>query len=185
MKCSKCKYENIVKASYCQKCGYKFTEEEKKKSYQKTIYGKIEKLEKVKDIVTLDFITGNIIFKIISLLIVSGIVVYFMHTMGLDTKILKASDYKVFYNQEINEYYLLTDSTHDTINVNLYRPNRVKKMTIYHYSLDGTLIEEEKLKKDESVILNTFQEDYYLIESVYSNKKKHELKIYAYKDSNL
>jgi hypothetical protein len=46
MKCSKCGNENIIKACYCSGCANEFSEKERKDAYNKTIYGKIEKLEK-------------------------------------------------------------------------------------------------------------------------------------------
>ena len=137
MKCHKCKTTNIVKANYCNKCGEKFTDKEREDAYNKTIYGKLEKIEKIKDIATLDIITGNIVFKIISLVIVLGVGLYFWFTMGMNTKILNSADYKIFYNKSNDQYYLLVDDSYDSVDVSMYRPNRVKKMMIYHYNIDN------------------------------------------------
>ncbi len=185
MKCSKCEFENIVKASYCHKCGYEFTENEKKKAYQKTIYGKIEKLENIKSIVTLEKITNHIAFRIISLLIVLGIGVYFLLTMGIDTKLLNSKDYEIYYNKEGNEYYLIVDDTYSSIDLSLYRPNRVEKMVVYHYDMENNLIEEKEIKKDQNVNLNTFKDDYYVIKSEYSNKNEQDLKVFVYHNSDI
>ena len=46
MFCKKCNTENLMKAEYCQACGNQFTPEEKNAAYEKTIFGKFEKLEK-------------------------------------------------------------------------------------------------------------------------------------------
>ena len=185
MKCTKCKSDNIVKANYCSKCGNKFTDKEKDASYNKTIYGKIEKLEKLKDIVTLDIITGNIIFKICSLLIVLGIGVYFLLTMGWNTKLLDVDNYELFYNKTNDEYYLLVDDNLDFVDVSMYRPNRLKKMTIIHYDTDNKELDTKEIKKDDKIELTTYNNDYYVIESKYSNKKNDKLKVYAYHKSDI
>ena len=185
MKCKKCEFENIIKASYCHNCGNKFTEEEKKKAYHKTIYGKIEELENVKSIVTLDKITSHIAFRIISLLIVLGIGIYFLLTMGIDTKLLKSEKYEIFYSKEVNEYYLIVDDNLSSVDVSLYRPNRVEKLVIYHYDMSDNLIEEKEIKKEENVNLNTFNDDYYVIKSEYSNKNEQDLKVFVYHNSDI
>ena len=45
MLCKKCNTENLLKADYCQSCGNIFTQEEKDAAYEKTIFGKYEKVE--------------------------------------------------------------------------------------------------------------------------------------------
>lgn len=185
MKCHKCKFDNIVKASYCHNCGEKFADKEKEEAYNKTIYGKIEKLEKIKDIASLDIITGNIIFKICSLLIVLGIGIYFLFTMGWNTKILNSIDYKLFYNTSDNGYYILVDDNIDSVDVSLYRPNRLKKMIINHYDLDNNLVEKREIKKEDKVELNASSNDYYIIESKYSNKKQGKIKVVVYHKSDV
>ena len=185
MKCSKCGFENIVKASYCNKCGEKFKDEERKKAYKKTIFGKIETLEKLKAIVTLEKITGNIVFKIISLLIVLGVGLYFLLSMGINTKLLESNDYELFYNKTDNEYYLLVEDDKTSANVSLYRPNRVKKITVNHYDINGNLLEEKEIQKDQIINLNTFKDDYYVIKSEYSSKNEQSLKVIVYKSSDI
>lgn len=68
---------------------------------------------------------------------------YFLFTVGINTKILNSKDYQIFYNKESNEYYLLVNDNKDSIELNLYRPNRTKNMTIYTYDLE----DKEKVKK--------------------------------------
>ena len=48
MKCSKCGYENLTKASYCFSCGNPFTRQEKQTAREKTLVGKIEKAEEIR-----------------------------------------------------------------------------------------------------------------------------------------
>lgn len=185
MKCSKCGFENIVRASYCNKCGEKFKEEERKKAYKKTIFGKIETLENVKAIVTLEKITGNIVFKIISLLIVLGIGLYFLFSMGINTKLLESKDYELFYNKVDDEYYLVVDDIASSVNVSLYRPNRVQEITVNHYDINGNLLEEKVIEKDQTINLEPFKDDYYVIKSEYSSKNEESLKVIVYKSSDI
>ena len=185
MKCSKCGFENIVRASYCNKCGEKFKEEERKKAYKKTIFGKIETFENLKAIITLEKITGHIAFKIISLLIVLGIGLYFLFTMGIDTRLLESKNYEIFYNKNYNEYYLLVDDTISLVDVSLYRPNRVQQMTVNHYDINGNLLEEKVIEKNQNVSLTTFEDDYYIIKSKYSSNKEQSLKVLVYKSSDI
>ena len=185
MKCHKCKSENILKANYCQKCGEKFTDKEKDEAYNKTIYGKIDSLIKIKDIATLNVITGNIIFKILSLLIVLGIGLYFLLTMGINTKILNSKDYEIFYNKESSEYYLIVDDNKNSIELSLYRPNRTNEMNIYTYDINDKEKNKTSVSKDDIITLNTYQDDYHIIESKYSNNTQDILKIFVYHKSDI
>ena len=162
MKCHKCKNENVLKANYCQNCGEKFTEKEKEEAYRKTIFGKIDSIKKIKDMATLNAITSNIVFKIVSLLVVLGIGLYFLFTIGINTKILNSKYYQIFFNKESNEYYLIVDDNKDSIELNLYRPNRTKEMTIYTYDLNDKEKTKTTISKDDKVTLNTYQDDYYI-----------------------
>ena len=146
---------------------------------------KKEKIEKIKAMVTLEKITGNTIFRIFSLLVVLGVGIYFLLTMGIDTKLLNSKEYEIYYNNEVDEYYLLVDDNYSSVDLSLYRPNRVDKMTLYHYDINNHLIEEKVLKKEEKVSLNTYKDDYYVIKSKYSNQKEQSLKILVYKQSDI
>ena len=185
MKCHKCKKDNILKAKYCQKCGEKFTDKEREEAYNKTFFGKIDSFLKIKSIVTLNVITGNIFFKIGSLLVVLGIGIYFLLTMGIHTKILNSKEYQVIYNKKTSEYYLVVEDNKDSIELNLYRPNRTKKMVVYTYDLEDKEVSKTKVSKKDKITLTTYQDDYHVIESKYSNKKKDQLKVYVYHKSDI
>ena len=185
MKCQKCKSENILRANFCSKCGKEFTDKEKKEAYNKTIFGKIAFIEKIKSIVTLNIITGNIFFKIGSLLIVLGIGLYFLFTFGINVKILDSKDYQTFFNKKSNEYYIIVDDNKDSIELNLYRPNRTKEMNVYTYDLEEKEKDKKEVAKDGDIILDANEEDYYVIESTYSNNKQDKIKIYVYHQSDI
>ena len=119
------------------------------------------------------------------MLVVLGVGIYFLLTMGWNTKILNSDDYSIFYNKTSNEYYLVVDDNVDLVDVSLYRPNRLKKMLIYHYDLDNNKLGEKEIKSNDMVELTTYSDDYYIIESKYSNKKTEKIKVFAYHKGDL
>lgn len=182
MNCSKCASKNIIKANYCQKCGYKFTEEEKKNAYKKTLFYKLEMIEKWYNHLTLSTITGNIFFKIGSILIILFVGIYLLLTVGINTKILDSKEYKIFYNEKDNVYYLLTSDDKEEINVNLYKPNRLKELSIEHYDSYGDLI--NKVNVQDNIILKSYNDDYYVFRSKYDDKEE-EMKVIVYKENEV
>ena len=114
MKCSKCGYENLLKANYCYKCGNQFTQQEKDAAKEKALIGKIEKAEeakgkfdKIKDILTLSFITDNLYVKIA--LIILPLVISLLFGGGPksnDIMILNSDGYDIYYNTDTDEYFL-------------------------------------------------------------------------------
>ena len=66
MKCTNCNTENLRKANYCKNCGQAFTQQEKDEARRRSVVGRLEKAEevkgkadKLKDILSLNFITDN------------------------------------------------------------------------------------------------------------------------------
>jgi len=180
MKCIKCKTVNINKANYCKNCAYHFSEADQKAARSKTLIGKIEKLEKLKSICDLSIITGHILFKIGSILLVLVIGIYFWITNGIDLKILNSDNYEIMYNTVDKEYYLMTDS--NKIPLDLYVPNRTKDIVITHYDENNNVIESKKYDKDEDIILETKQKEYYILTSNYLHNKKESFKFYVLKN---
>ncbi len=185
MKCSKCRCKNIVKANYCKSCKYKFTDKEKEKAYNKTLFGKVEFIEKWYSRLTLQAITGHIAFKICSILFILMIGIYTLFTMGITTKILDSKDYKIYYNKNLKEYYLLVDSSLSEVDVNLYKPNRLKNLNVLHYDSNNKLLEKISERDNKNIILKTYNDDYYVLESKYSNKKMDKIKVIVYKESDI
>ena len=105
--------------------------------------------------------------------------------MGIDTRLLESKNYEIFYNKNYNEYYLLVDDTISLVDVSLYRPNRVQQMTVNHYDINGNLLEEKVIEKNQNVSLTTFEDDYYIIKSKYSSNKEQSLKVLVYKSSDI
>ena len=185
MICSKCNTKNIVKAKYCKKCKKEFSDEEREKAYNKTIWHKLEKIEEWYNHLTLETITGHILFKIGSLLIVLGIGIYYWLTIGINTCLLQSKDYDVYHNKEKNEYYLLLKEEKDNVDLNLYVPNRVKELSIKHYNLEGKEKDNLSYEEGKELSLKAFDDDYYILTSKYSKKEKDEFKIIVYRKSDI
>lgn len=124
MKCSKCKDINIDKANYCKKYGYHFTENEQKKAHRKTLFGKLEMLEKAYSVCSLKIITDSLIFKIGSLLLMTIIGIMLFTNMENKLRILDSDNYQVQYNTKLDEYYLILYE--DETKLNLYKPDNIK-----------------------------------------------------------
>ncbi len=180
MNCPKCHTKNIIKASFCKKCKYEFTEQEKEKAYQKTIYYPLEKVEEWYYHLTLQTITSHILFKIGSLLLILGIGLYYYFTVGINTALLKSNSYDLYFNKKKHEYYMITKTNQEKLDISLYVPNRAKKVELKHYSKDHQLLEETTYQKKKPFQLTRGEEDYYLLETTYKNKKKESLKIKIY-----
>lgn len=185
MKCSKCKENNVQRANYCKYCGEKIEEKEKQKAYKKTIYGKIDEMDKWYKRITLQNITESLPFQILSILILLGIGIHQLLTMGGDTKILKSKEYEIYRSKEENTYYLLTEEKKEKISINLYIPNRVKKIVLFHYNEKNELIEKTKYKKKNNIELRVTKNDYYQLKSYYNKKTVKNQNIYLYKKENI
>ena len=179
LKCPKCNTKNIVKASYCKECNYEFTEEEQDKAYKKTIFGRLETLETWYNHLTLSTITDHIAYKILMLLIVLGLGLYYFFTRGIDTAILDSKNYDVYYNNKAKEYYVVTDEKNSEINLEIYLPNRVMQLDIEHYNLDNKLLDKTVYEEGKDIVLKTYKSDYYILKSTYETKTD-KLKVYVY-----
>lgn len=175
MKCIKCGENNIIKANFCKKCGYEFSDIEKKKARRKTLVGKLELIEKGYGLCKLKPITDNIIFKIVSLIILIVLGISFTIKNGNDIQILKSDMYKVEYNTVSEEYYLLSNS--DSVSLNLYVPNDIDEIGVKHMDKDGDIISNDKYKIGDNIILESnFRNDYYKIYG-----KESEIKLFIYR----
>ena len=183
MNCSNCSLKNVSSANYCIKCGHKFTEEEKKKAYKKTFYYKLDNVEKWYHHLTLSTITGSIYYKIGSILVLLIVGIYLLLTVGVNTKILNSKDYKIFYNEDEKVYYLLVDNDKSEVSVNLYKPNRLKELSLEHFNQDNELIENVDLNKE--IVLKTFNNDYYVFNSIYSDNKEDKMIVMVYREKDL
>lgn len=179
MKCVKCKTDNIINANYCKNCGYEFSKKEKKKAKRWTLAWFLEIIDKIKSIFDLSIITGNILFKVLSVIVILIVGIYYSITSGTNLKILNSDNYQIQYNTKLDEYYLIANKEETTLN--LYVPNRTKNIIIKHLDGKDLIIEEKEYCKECEVLLNSNgSEDYYIIETKYENNNLDRMKLYVY-----
>ena len=185
MKCPKCNTKNSPKANYCMSCKRKFTEQEQEEAYKRTIFYLFDIIEDWYSKIKLEFITDNIIFKIASLLFILAVGIYFYYTKGINTAIIDSKSYDIYQYKEKKQYYLIVNDNIETTSLNLYIPNRAKKITINHYNESGEEIDSIKYKKDKEIKLNPSTKEYYTINTTYNNNKKETITFYIYKESDI
>ncbi len=179
MECIRCKTKNVNKANYCKNCGYHFSKEEQKAAKKWTLVWFLECFDKAKSILNLSIITDHILFKIASIVVVLGIGFYSFFTNGNSLKLLESNDYKVQYNTELSEYYLLANK--EKTNLNLYIPNRAQKLIVEHIDQNNQLIDTKEYAKEEEIVFSSdSNNDYYILEAAYENNNFDKLKFYIY-----
>lgn len=175
MKCSKCKCKNILEAKYCYKCGNAFTDEYRKKAKLKTIPGILVFIENAYKTCTLQVITDTIYFKVISLIIVIIGGIYLNYTYGFKFKILASDTYEVQYNENNQEYYLITSE--DETNINLFNPKQSNNIIVKHLDKDNNLLDSIEYTNTSDIKLSEYDDtNYYLISS-----GNNELKVYIFR----
>lgn len=177
MICKNCQTENITKAQFCCHCGQAFTDEQRKQAYDRTIFGKIEKVEKWKGYLTLSSITGHPIFKT---LVLVAILVWGMllgRTNGDRMLILESEAYRVQQHATTGEYYILTDL--DSVSVSLYLPRQaeVRLQAI----VDGQTVREQTFTTEELPGLEYGAADYYRIIADYGDGTE-QITVYVVKE---
>ncbi len=139
MKCKKCNHNNVSQANYCFKCGNFFTKEEKDNAVNKSFVTKYNRLKEWYDKLTLSKITGHIVFKIITVLIVLFVGIYSIYKDGIKFKVIDGKGYTYNYNNKLNEYYLYLEQ--EESNLNLYLPHHVDKFKVNYYDENDKEIE--------------------------------------------
>ncbi len=186
MKCESCKKKNMRKANYCKKCGRKFTEEEKANAKKSGIDVILEAYTTVKDFITLDIFFDSKLVKAFFVLLVLGIGIYMVCTMGWNLRVLQGEDYIVKYNQEIDTYYVLIDNElqekppKEEVDVSVYVPNRVETLDLEYYDESNNLLETEEHAKEDryTLTVNLKENNYYILSN--HDKKEEKVKIYVY-----
>ncbi len=180
MRCRKCKDSNITQANYCKKCGNKYTTQEQTKARKKTFVGHLEEFEKIYNILNLDFITGHILFKIATLIVILSIGIFIWINDGINVKLLNSNEYTIQYNKKEHEYYLISNK--EKVGLNLYVPNRTENIEIKHYNKNNKIVEKKKYKKISNIILEAHTSDYYVLKVNYIENKTEKIKIYVYNE---
>ena len=166
MKCKNCNAKNLYKAHYCQKCGYAFTEENRKEAYSQTIFGFFDKIEEMYKKIKLDHITGSMYFKVLSILFVLAIGVFNVLSNGNTFKVLDSEQYDVQYNTKTEEYYLISEE--DMIQVSLYLPKETKMICVMEFDDSGNEIQQFQYTIEDAIVLRN-NGNVYKIEAEYSD----------------
>jgi len=180
MKCLKCRHENSYKANYCYHCGKKFTDKQKEDSSNTKFVKILKFLRDSYDKLSLSNITGNIYFRIFSVVVVIAIGIGGVITNGVHLQIKKSNDYTYQYNKKDDEYYLYTDN--DTTKLNLYALGNNSTIKVSHYDDKNNLIEENNYEDYNKITLNanSFSNNYYIL-----THKKDKIKLYIYKNDSI
>lgn len=176
MKCTNCNTENLRKANYCKNCGQAFTQQEKDEAHKRSVVGKLEKAEevkgkadKLKDILSLNFITDNIWVRLslIVLPFVFSLVVGGGVKGGDKIKIRDSNLYDVYYNTTTQEYFVDIDS--DSVNLALYVPNGTQQINVYFKETTGYEYQSGSYGLEDAITVQENTNGYYTIEAVMEN----------------
>lgn len=179
MKCGKCKSVNVHNANYCKKCAYHFTKADQETAEKKTFVGFLKKVEKIKSYIDLSFITDELWFRIVSIVIVLGVGIYSFVTCGINLMIEESDEYTAQYNDELNEHYLY--ATDSKTELNLYVPDRAKKLIVKHYDSKDKMINEKDYKTTDSITLDSSSDgDYYIVEAEYNKSNYDRVKLFIF-----
>ena len=172
MKCSKCGYENLLKANYCYSCGNAFTAEEKQAAREKALIGKIEKAEEIKDkadkisdFLSMKFITDNVFVRI-ALIVVPFLLSLILGggTSGNTMKIRDNGEYDVYYNTTTQEYFVEMDS--GSVNLMLYVPKSTETINVYFTETSDYQYQSGSYSTEDAIYVNENSNGYYTIEAV-------------------
>ena len=166
MICKNCQTNNITKAQFCRNCGEAFTDEQRQEAYDRTIYGKIEKIEKWKGYITLDFITGHPIFKTVVLVAILVWGLFLGRTHGDQMLILESDAYQVQQLVSTGDYYVLTE--YDSVSVSLYLPRQAESLQLQAI-IDGQVTMEQTFSSEEQPSLKCGAAEYYYITADYGD----------------
>lgn len=176
MKCTNCNTENLRKANYCKNCGQAFTQREKDAAHSQSVVGKLEKVEevkgkadKVKDILSLSFITDNVWVRLalIVLPFVFSLVVGGGAKGGDTMKIRDNGQYDVYYNTTTQEYFVEIDS--GSVNLSLYVPKGTQQINVYFKESTGYEYQSGSYGLEDAITVNENTNGYYTIEAVMEN----------------
>ena len=169
MICQQCGKKNITKAQYCGSCGTAFSEEQRKKAYNRTIFGVIEKVEELKGYATLEAVTGHPVFRIalLVLILVAGLLLGRPH--GDHLTILESDAYQVQQEVQTGEYYILTED--DSLVLELYFPRTVETLTVRQFQGEK-LMYERRFSAEDTITLEKSHERTYVVEANYGDQSE-------------
>ncbi|MBQ6603456.1 MAG: hypothetical protein IJH99_08665 [Eubacterium sp.] len=181
MKCPNCSEENLLIAQYCCSCGRPFTDKERKKAYDATIFGKVDKVRKGVEVVTLKVVTDSIWFKIatIAVIVILG---FWLRSNHVNTfRLESSSDYEILYLEETKTYYLVTQA--DRVPVRLVAPKNTVTLTVDELTETGGFVFRTAYTPEEGVVLSVSGQNHYLLTVSDGKRNTGQLVLYVYRDN--
>ncbi len=159
MQCAHCEQFNLLKAKYCKSCGKPFTDEQREEAYNQTIYGKLDKLEEMKGWIDFSNITSHPLVRIAVIVILGVMVLFNLSRNGNHIAIRNSEEYTLAYQEETNEYYVLTDL--DVVHLNVYLPRDIQTISVGTY-VDETCVDYQTFENNE-IVLSKNDNSYYVL----------------------
>ncbi len=170
MRCTRCGRDNPLSARFCAGCGAPFSEEERKAAYDRTIYGKLDRLKEAKSWITLEKITSNPLFRIRLLAVIILLGVMNGRNKGNVMRPLESEDYKVYYNRTSDDWFLSTEM--DRVNVGIYLPGKPEGVTVKTIDRDSALLDEKEYSLSDDILLEKDEDNIYILEGRYDGSSK-------------
>lgn len=183
MKCIKCRTINVHNANYCKKCAYKFSKQEQEAAEKWTFIGMLKRYEKFKKNIKFGWLLDHWAFKVGSVLGVLLIGISFMLTNGTSFKVAESDNYKVEYNEKLDEYYLYSDK--DKVELSLYIPRSVDSLNIKHYDENEKIFRDDEFGVTDNIVLyGNLDKDYYVLEAKYNENDSDKIKLFIYQEKD-
>lgn len=178
MICSKCSEDNLLLAQYCGSCGHPFSEAERKKAYDETIYGRVDTIRKAKDIFTLGVITDSLWFKILTIVLILALGIW-LRASGAHGFRLESSDlYEIRYLEETDTYYLIAKQ--DEIPLRLVAPSGTKELVVEELDAAGEPVSVTGYSVEEGVALSVSGQNHYQLSTSNGKKTTGTITLYLY-----
>ncbi len=178
MICENCKSPLHYRDKYCNICGEKIDKSIYDEEYNKTIWGKFDKFSDWWETASLKKFTDNFIVKIIVL-----VAVFLCAYLGISHKynsiMILENDYKIEYNQTLDEYYIRTHKEEALLNFHI--PKRTEKILIKEFDEKTSINEKSILAENEeakSIIIKKSDLKYISVEAITKDKVIDCIKVY-------
>ena len=182
MNCEKCEAPLSYGTKYCNTCGEKVPKGAYDAEYNDTIWAKIDKVKDEYDSLAFKKITGNIIFKIVVLLVVVGYFFFAMYGNLNGIRLKENKAYTISYNTKLDEYYIYPNGA--KANLEMYAPIGTDKLVFT--AMTGGKIADEKTftveqYEKEGYEVKEGQYDYIIIKALRGKKTADDIKVLVVK----
>lgn len=146
MICEKCKSELSYGEKFCGVCGEKIDTKIYQEEYDKTIWAKFDMVKDKYDTFFLKKLTGNIIFKIVWLVLVLGYLFFTMYGNLNGIRLKESESYNIQYYEKGDEYYIRPNSANSLLD--LFVPIGTDTIVFTAYK-DGAESDKKEFTTDE------------------------------------